>query len=356
MTDPRRPLPPELRDELAHRTEGAELAQVWELLAIADPVSGSPDAEAAWAHISAQLAAGRPLLTPGHGTPSVAAPSVAPPVRPTPRSPSPRSVPAVTRPARWRRTIGTALAASLAVAVGIGVWSARPVTVRVPAGAQYTLTLPDGSQVELNAGSTLTYDGGFRSRLGLPADVRAVRLDGEAFFAVAHAADRPFEVLTDAARVTVLGTRFLVRAHAGEADGTRVAVESGRVRVAARTAAGPAGTVELTAGQGTRVARDGTAPAVAEVGVERLTLWRRGGLAFVDQPLSAIVRELERRYAVEIRLQDAAVTDERITYYAGQPSIETVLSDLCTPRGLRFTRTSRGFEIMAALEAGAGTP
>ncbi|HMS03169.1 MAG TPA: FecR domain-containing protein, partial [Gemmatimonadaceae bacterium] len=267
-----------------------------------------------------------------------------------------RSVAPVERPARWRRTIGTALAATLAVAVGVGAWSARPVTVSAPAGAQYTLSLPDGSQVELNAGSSLTYAGGFRSRLGLPAAVRAVRLDGEAFFDVAHAADRPFEVLTDAARVTVLGTRFLVRAHADEPDGTRVAVESGRVRVAARTAEGPAGAVELTAGQGTRIARDGTAPAVAEVGVERLTLWRRGGLAFVDQPLSAIVRELERRYAVEIRLQDAGVTDERITYYAGQPSIETVLSDLCTPRGLRFTRTSRGFEITAVLEAGAGTP
>lgn len=331
----RRSLPPELREQLEQHTDGAELAQVWELLELAEPVVGTPKAEAAWAAISQRVDGAARRRTPTGRTRAV--------------------TPAVAQAPRWRRVAGTALAAGLALAVGTGVWMSRPFTVAAPDGAQYALSLPDGSQVELNAGSTLTFARGLRSRIGLPVGDRAVRLTGEAFFTVTHDASRPFVVHTPEARVTVLGTRFLVRARADDADGTRVAVESGRVRVA--TVAGARESVELAAGEGTVVAQNAAPRAAAVVGVERLTLWRRGGLAFVDQPLSGIVRELERRYAVEIRLRDVAagVTDERITYYAGRPAIETVLSDLCTPRGLRFTRTSRGFEISPALETGPTT-
>lgn len=344
MSHEHRSLPPELHEELTQHADGAELAQVWDLLAIADPAAGVSAAaasatgtasDATWARIGAHVESGRrPRLTPLRGG-------------------TPASTPATVRAPRWRRTAGAALAATLLVALGLGTWAARPVTVSAPDGAQYTLTLPDGSVVELNAGSTLTYRGGLRSRLGVPMGTRAIALSGEAFFSVAHDPQRPFEVRTSTARVTVLGTRFLVRARPDEADGTRVAVESGRVRVASSDASG--GAIELTAGQGTRVAERTAPTPAAAVGVERLTLWRRGGLAFVDQPLAAIVRELERRYAVEIRLRDVIASDDRITYYAGRPSIETVLSDLCTPRGLRFTRTSRGFEISPVVESGPAT-
>jgi transmembrane sensor len=164
-------------------------------------------------------------------------------------------------------------------------------------------------------------------------------------------------VRTAEARVTVLGTRFLVRARAEEDDGTAVAVESGRVRVTPEGASREAA-VELRAGQGTVVARGVPAPTPASsVGVERLTLWRRGGFALVDQPLDAIVRELERRYALDIRLSKVTVGEERLSvYYPDRPPIETVLSDLCTPRGLRFSRTSRGYEISPSVETLLPTP
>lgn len=346
----RRPLPPELQDELAQRTEGAELAQVWDLLALADPVPGSSEADAVWSRISAQIASGRPLLTPVAGTPAVSASPSVPASRPA------SAPPARTLPARWRRQVPWALAATLAVAVGVGSWLSRPVLLEAPLGEQLAVTLPDGSVAELNAGSRVEYRNGFRSRLGLAAATRDVRLEGEAFFTV-EPADRPFEVRTSDARVTVVGTRFLVRARADESDGTQVAVESGRVRVRPE-GAGLDSAVELGAGEGTVVVRGVGQPlAVAPVGVERLTLWRRGGFALVDQPLDAIFRELERRYAVDIRLKDVVVGEERLrVYYPERPSIETVLSDLCTPRGLKFSRTSRGFEIRPSVETSVPTP
>lgn len=341
MSAPRRPLPPELQSELAQHTGGHDLVQVWELLALADPVAGSPEADAVWSRISADIARGRPLLTP------VAGASVVTPMHGAARPA------ASTRSSAWRPA-AMAIAATLAVLVGAGSWAARPIVVSAPLGQQEVVALPDGSVAELNAGSTLRYRAGLRGRLGLPATVREVALDGEAFFDVVPNRT-PFEVRTTEAHVTVLGTRFLVRARADERDGTSVAVESGRVRVTPRGASSDVAVV-LQAGQGTVVERGVTAP-VSVVGVERLTLWRRGGFALVDQPLDAIVRELERRYALDITIANVPVGEERLSvYYPDRPSIETVLSDLCTPRGLRFSRTSRGYEISPSVETPIPTP
>lgn len=355
MTAPRRPLPPELQAELSQHTGGHELAQVWELLAIADPVPGSPEAEQVWSRISADIARGKPLLTPVAGTPAVGASAAGTPVVPlSVRRGTPHRA-AVVPERRWRRA-PFAIAATLAVLIGGGSWASRPVVVEAALGSQRVVTLPDGSVAELNAGSTLRYRAGLRGRFGFPTSSRDVALEGEAFFDVVPSA-KPFEVQTREARVTVLGTRFLVRARSEEREGTRVAVESGRVRVTPQGAPQDSA-VELLAGQGTVVGwGEATPEPVAAVGVERLTLWRRGGFALVDQPFDAIVRELERRYAIDIRLKGVPVGEERLSvYYPDRPSIEIVLSDLCTPRGLRFSRTSRGYEISPSMESPLPTP
>ncbi len=331
-----RPLPPELRSELAQRTEGEELVQVWELLALADPVAGSPEASQVWERVSAEIAHGRPMLTPSE------------PIRAlTP--PAARSIPVRSHP-RWRQAAPWALAATLVVAVGLSAWQSLPVTREAPLGQQRMVTLPDGSSVELNAGSSVRYTRGFRRLAGLARGDRRVTLDGEAYFAVVRQ-DRLFTVTTDDAQVRVLGTEFLVRAHRDDLDGTRVAVQSGRVRVSANRADVETA-VELGAGQGTFVASNASAPGIVEdVSVDRLAAWRRGGFWLVDQPLLAIFRELERRYEVDIRVRDVVVGEERLSvYYPERPSIETILSDLCTRGGLRYSRTSRGFEISAQTE------
>ncbi len=353
MSSTRRPLPPELQDELSLRTEGQELAQVWELLAIADPVSGSADAEAAWARVSAHIAAGEPLVTPSVPLPVVVEVDRDAVERRAMRITGTRR--AVTA-RRWHPAAPWALAATLAVAVGLAAWQSTPITESAPLGEQRVVALPDGSTVELNAGSSLQYARGFRRLAGLAAGDRAVRLDGEAFFAVVRSG-KPFAVITNEARITVLGTQFVVQAHRADSLGTRVAVEEGRVRVQGIVSGSTDG-VDLVAGQGTRVAVGARSPEMASaMGVERLTLWRRGGLAFVDQPLDAIFRELERRYAVDIRTNGVVLGDERLSvYYSERPSIERVLTDLCTSGGLRFSRTSRGFEITPQPERPTDTP
>ena len=81
-----------------------------------------------------------------------------------------------------------------------------------PAGQIVSMGLPDGTSVQLNSGATMYYPAMFKGK------EREVRLEGEAFFEVAHDSKKPFIVKTFASDIKVLGTKFNVNAdrNAGE--------------------------------------------------------------------------------------------------------------------------------------------
>ncbi|ASZ12133.1 FecR family protein [Chitinophaga pendula] len=93
-----------------------------------------------------------------------------------------------------------------------------------PAGKMSKVTLTDGSEVWLNAGSTLRYPASFKSRY------RDVYLQGEAFFNVASLPEQPFVVHTDTIATVVLGTTFNIKAYP-ELGNIRINVASGKVGV-----------------------------------------------------------------------------------------------------------------------------
>ena len=75
-------------------------------------------------------------------------------------------------------------------------------TVSVPAGQRTNITLPDGTNVWLNARTTLQYPVTFSQKQ------RTVFLKGEAYFQVAHDRQKAFVVVTDDIEVKVYGTEF----------------------------------------------------------------------------------------------------------------------------------------------------
>jgi transmembrane sensor len=97
------------------------------------------------------------------------------------------------------------------------------VTKSAPYGQRLTTTLPDGSTVKLNSGSTITYPEIF-------LQVREVKLEGEAFFEIKRNTDWPFVVETDNIRTEVMGTSFNVRNYGGN-SGIEVALLSGKIQV-----------------------------------------------------------------------------------------------------------------------------
>jgi transmembrane sensor len=83
-------------------------------------------------------------------------------------------------------------------------------TMSTPNGGQFQLKLPDGTKVYLNAASSITYPVAFVT------GTRTVRITGEAYFEVAADARKPFIVETGKDKVTVLGTRFNIKAYTDE--------------------------------------------------------------------------------------------------------------------------------------------
>lgn len=239
------------------------------------------------------------------------------------------------RPASWR---WMAAAASIALLIGIA-YVLRPVRVVAPNGALAEATLPDGSTVHLNSGSTLTYPAFFFG-------TREVELEGEAFFDVVKG-DQPFVVETFNARTVVLGTEFSVRARPEEFDPTTsVVVVTGRVHVTSKS--GSSEGVILTAGRGSVVAASASEPTQpSEVSVDRELAWRSGGLAFSDQSFDVIFRELERRFDTNIQAIPE-IRARRFSFYRHKPtSAQAVLTELAQAAQLRYRETANGFEVYA---------
>jgi ferric-dicitrate binding protein FerR (iron transport regulator) len=299
--------------------EAARLREVWALAALAAPADDL-DAEAA-ARTERHLA----TLASGAEAP-----------RTTPARRPDRAALAGRRTPLWRGVLASAFVV-FAVVVGL-LWMRQPVVVEASVGERVAVRLPDGSAVTLNSGSTLR-----RARTFGSGDVRMVMLEGEAFFDVAEG-EVPFVVRTFDAEVTVLGTRFGVRAWPGEGEMTTVALVSGSVRLASGGAA-----VVLQPGEVGHAA-DGALLAGAEAGgVEAALAWRGGDLVFKDRPLDVILNDVARRFGIEVAVQPASLGRRRVSVALRDPtSAGAVVRDLATALGLRYRARAGGFELYAA--------
>lgn len=315
-------MPPALREALGAGPAAEPLVRLWDALGTAAPPRpAAPDDEAALAALLRRL--DRPTL-PGRRLPR--------PDRPARRGGAGRPSGVV----RW------AAVAAFVLAAAAGAWAWRqPVTAVAGPGEQVAVRLPDGSTATLNSGSRLRYARRFEAWPLVPAAARAVALEGEAYFAVVPTG-RPFVVETADARVEVLGTEFDVRAHPGE-GGTRVTLASGRVRVAARAGAGAA--VLAEPGASAVVTPGAVTPRVAAVPLAQALAWRARGFAAVDEPLPAILAEVERRFAVQVAVEGALPEGAMSLFYPHGATAEQILHDVCLARGCRFWRTSRGFSL-----------
>lgn len=141
-------------------------------------------------------------------------------------------IPAGKQPVPLRRTLARVAAVMLPAAIMVGsyfIYNATApdmqwVKAEVPYGETACYDLADGSRVWLNAGSSLEYPVKFRGRM------REVRLDGEGFFDVAPNKRKPFVVVSDHLRTTVLGTEFNICSYNNQRHEC-VTVVSGEVSV-----------------------------------------------------------------------------------------------------------------------------
>ncbi|NJK98273.1 MAG: hypothetical protein HC905_28190, partial [Bacteroidales bacterium] len=109
-------------------------------------------------------------------------------------------------------------AASVALLISVSAYfivttSSQPqhiIETKCPEGSRSTITLADGTKVELNSGSSISYPSRFTGKQ------RQVELSGEAFFDVTADKKKPFVVKAGGISIRVLGTHFNVKAYENE--------------------------------------------------------------------------------------------------------------------------------------------
>jgi ferric-dicitrate binding protein FerR (iron transport regulator) len=202
------------------------------------------------------------------------------------------------RKKRWLRyAIPAAAVLLLLLAIPL-LWSNDMTTVVAEAATPRSVQLDDGTDIRLHAGSVLDYR--------LSRNERQTKLRGEAYFKVARDEDRPFEVITDLGKVTVLGTSFNVTARANV---LRVTCSEGRVRV---TPFGQDMAYLVTAGTEVELGPAGVA-SVETVDTTLALDWLADTSRFDGVQLREVVREVEEQYGIDIQVDKQIDLDQRIT-------------------------------------------
>lgn len=213
---------------------------------------------------------------------------------------------------RWPWLGAAVLSLCLLVTIGFaGLWYGNPITMltadyRTAPGEKRTVTLPDGSIVDLAPGSAIAMHFSEQER-------RVELLEGAAFFIAAtmgSSENRPFVVQSGNGAARALGTQFLVDRLP---DAVEVAVAEHEVRVALSDAGGEAASIVLSPGQSVRYSPETGMGVVRESDVELASAWRRGRLVFDEVPLGEVVAELNRYRRGRIVISDSRLAGRKVS-------------------------------------------
>lgn len=168
-------------------------------------------------------------------------------------------------------------------------------SIRVPAGNRTNLILPDGTEVWLNANTSLKYP------LTFTRSNREVILDGEAYFDVVKD-QKPFIVKTDKYNIEVLGTTFNVESYSKESS-FKTALFSGKVKLSNNNSDN--NNIYLEPGQ-TAALVDGKL-LVSSTGDLDVYRWRDGLIYIEDKSFEDIMKLFEKYYNVRIEIRNNKV-------------------------------------------------
>jgi transmembrane sensor len=251
---------------------------------------------------------------------------------------------------RWR--LGLVAGLLIACLIGSGAWwtVVRSPTYATGIGEQRSITLDDGSVVQLNSRSTIA--------VRLSSTERDVDLiEGQALFQVAHDAARPFIVRSGSMAIRAVGTQFDVNRLR---TATVVTVLEGRVQLkgivpwftrAIPTWPGAAnapvyqGAALVSAGERATFDHRGGVALETKANVAAATAWLHRELVFQGEPLSEIIEEFNRYSQVPIILADPSLGDMRVNAVFHTTSPESLLRFVSRLDGVQLKRSHDAITI-----------
>lgn len=252
-------------------------------------------------------------------------------------------------PARGRRGIwGWACSCILAAALAAGafLWPAKESPVEwyeayAGRGCTERITLADGTEIWLNSETKVIYPSEFHG------DSRNIFIDGEVYADVTPDSEKPFTMTSSGIRVKVHGTRFSLKSYSGTAN-IEVALLSGSVTVEDKDDT-KGFTKTMKPGEMIRYNR--TYGTMEQYAIDPATYgpWQNNhNLRFINQSLEDIANDLERRFDVEIIIEDRALA--RTQYYASfvnNEGLDKILNALNSNGSMKISRRQDTIVISA---------
>lgn len=204
-------------------------------------------------------------------------------------------------------------------------------TMTTPRGRQFQLVLPDGTNVWLNAASSITYPTSF------DGSERKVSVTGEAYFEVAKQAAAPFRVSIDNNNtVEVLGTHFNVNAYKDDAR-IRTTLLEGKVKVNQSV---------LHPGE-QAIADAGSAVTIdPKADLAQVMAWKNGIFNFKKASLQMVMKQLERWYNIDVQYEGKPPVMEITGKMDRGLSLQDILGDFLSKWDVKYTMKGRTVTVL----------
>lgn len=211
------------------------------------------------------------------------------------------------------------------------------VVLETPRGGEYSITMTDGTEVCLNAGSRIEYPAVFDGK------ERRVKTTGEAYFKVAHDADHPFIVETEGQEVKVLGTEFNINAYSADKVVTTLIHGS----IALKPMGSKGGELTLKPGDQAEYDKHNGTATLHPANTEVVSSWTRGKFVFEDQTLGQIMESLSRWYDFRYHFSNPKLAS---TVFMGSVprygNFQNVLHILEMSGGIKFRVRGKNVEVL----------
>lgn len=172
-------------------------------------------------------------------------------------------------------------------------------TITTPRGGTYHIRLPDGSDVWLNAASSLTYSELHNNHI----TVRNAKLEGEGYFEIYKDRSRPFIVQAGLLQVEVMGTHFNVNSYKDN-NLVKTTLLEGSVRILGPKAGLTTELALLSPGEQAIKDSNGRLKVKALESPENEIAWKNGRFRFTNASLEEVMRQFARWYDVEVVYPD----------------------------------------------------
>jgi len=167
-------------------------------------------------------------------------------------------------------------------------------TLTTKKGEQFPLVLADGTQVTLDAASSITYPVAFNNK------ERKVTITGQAYFKVVHNAQQPFQVSVRGQTISDIGTEFNINAYDDEGT-VKTTLLAGSVKVSKANEL-----VVLSPGQQSQVADNSNKiTLIKDADIETAIAWKSGLFQYNNANIQTVMRQLARWYDVDIQYEGA---------------------------------------------------